>query len=262
MKLEVLISCMYQKDASIIQRTNIQSDVLVINQCNENKTEEFDFKNAKEENCKARIVYVKERGLSKSRNMAIQYAKADVCLICDDDEILEDNYVEAIISAFVKYPDADILTFIVNIPRKRSYPFLPQKIGYIGAMKTASCQIAFKKKSIIDNDIYFDEKMGSGTGNGGGEENKFLFDCLRKGLKIRYVPILIATVAQTDSNWFKGFTNDYFYNHGFSNRRLLGLPLAWIYGIYFSVMKYKEYQADNSFWNALYFQLKGCFKKV
>lgn len=44
MRLEVLISCMHQKDASIIQRTNIQSDVLIVNQCNENREERFDFK--------------------------------------------------------------------------------------------------------------------------------------------------------------------------------------------------------------------------
>ena len=90
MRLEVLISCMHQKDASIIQRTNIQSDVLIVNQCNENREERFDFKNKKGELCIARMIYTAERGLSRSRNMALRNAKGDICLICDDDEILED----------------------------------------------------------------------------------------------------------------------------------------------------------------------------
>lgn len=262
MTLEVLISCMHQKDASIIQRTNIQGDVLVINQCDENKIEEFDFKNKKGENCHVRIIYTKERGLSKSRNMAIRYAKGDICLICDDDEILVDDYDNIIIQVFEAHPDIDIVAFIVNAPHKNSYPKKAKNVGYVGAMKISSCQIAFRRNSIVEHGIRFDEKMGSGTGNGGGEENRFLFDCLGKGLKIRFCPQLIASISQTESNWFHGFTNDYFYNKGWSNRRLLGLFWAWCYAFYFSIVKYKKYKCDNTFWGSLYFQLKGTFKVV
>ena len=38
---------MHQKDASIIERTGVQSDVVVINQCDHNSIEEFDFINKK-----------------------------------------------------------------------------------------------------------------------------------------------------------------------------------------------------------------------
>lgn len=256
MVLEVLLSCMHQTDASIIAHTNVRSDILVVNQCDKNGYESYELTDGYQ----ARMFYTTERGLSKSRNMAIYNAKGDICLICDDDEVLEDNYIETIISAFTKYPEADILTFNVNIPGK-PFPRGERLIGYIGAMRTSSVQIAFRRKSIVDNNIRFDEKMGSGTGNGSGEEIKFLFDCLKKGLKIRYIPQLIASVAQTDSKWFKGFTNIYFLNRGYSNRRLLGLPISWLYSVYFAVKKYKEYQADNTFWNALYYQLKGTIKK-
>lgn len=262
MTLEVLISCMHQIDASIIQRTKVKSDVLVINQCNADKQETFEFRNSNNEICKATVLYTTERGLSRSRNMAIYNANADICLICDDDEILEDDYVETIIRAFEQHPDMDILTFKVHSPRKFSYPDREKKIGYVGAMKTVSWQVAFRRLSIVEKKIRFDEKMGSGTGNGGGEENKFLFDCLKKGLKISYIPQWIASVAQTDSQWFKGFTNEYFYNKGWTNRRLLGLPLAWCYIVFFSVMRRKKYRQDNTFFNALYYQFKGTFKRV
>lgn len=45
MNIEVLISCMYQNDSSIISRSNIQSDVIVINQCDNNSIDTFNFKN-------------------------------------------------------------------------------------------------------------------------------------------------------------------------------------------------------------------------
>ena len=48
MKVEVLISCMHQTDASIITRTNVQSDVLVINQCDKDEVEEYSFLNKKQ----------------------------------------------------------------------------------------------------------------------------------------------------------------------------------------------------------------------
>lgn len=262
MTLEVLISCMHQANMSIIERTNVQSNVLVINQCTVDKRESFEFLNTKNRVCKANIFHTTERGLSRSRNMALYNAQSDICLICDDDEVLENDYVETIIQSFEQHPAMDVLTFMVHSPRKFSYPDKEKDVGYIGAMKTASWQIAFRRDSIVKNRIVFDEKMGSGTGNGGGEENKFLFDCLKRGLKIRYIPRLIASVKQTESQWFNGFTNEYFYNKGWTNRRLLGLPLAWCYIVFFSVMRHKKYGKDNTFLNSLYYQLKGTFKQV
>lgn len=261
MTIEVLISCMHQVDASIVERTKVQSNVLVINQCSVNKQESFEFCNSNSEKCQATIIYTTERGLSRSRNMAIYNATGDICLICDDDEVLEDNYVSTIIQAFQRYPEVDIITFTVHSTRKCSYPSKEKKISYIGAMKRNSWEIAFRRESIVRNNIRFDEQMGSGTGNGAGEENKFLFDCLKKGLKIRLVPQLIASVAQANSNWFYGFTNSYFRNRGWSNRRLLGLPLAWCYALYFSILKYKVYRSDNTFWKSLLYQLKGTLEK-
>lgn len=260
MTIEVLISCMHQVDASIIERTKVQSDVLVVNQCSVNKQDSFEFYNTKSELCRANVFYTIERGLSRSRNMAIKNATGDICLICDDDEILVDDYDNIIIQVFEAHPDIDIVAFIVNAPHKNSYPKKAKNVGYVGAMKISSWQIAFRRNSIVEHGIRFDEKMGSGTGNGGGEEIRFLFDCLSSGLKIRYCPIKIASVAQTDSKWFDGFTNKYFLNRGWSNRRILGLPLACCYALYFSVKNYPKYRSDNTFWNALYYQLRGSFK--
>ena len=45
MTLQVLISCMHQTDHSIVAKSNIQSDVIVVNQCDRNLVEEYSFKN-------------------------------------------------------------------------------------------------------------------------------------------------------------------------------------------------------------------------
>ena len=260
MNLNVLLSCMCQENMDIIQHSNVQSDVVVINQCLVDKRENSMFSDSMGNQHSATIIHTTERGLSNSRNMAIANAIGDICLFCDDDEILENGYTDIIVQSFRKNTSVDILAFIIEAPHKRSYPKKEKNVGYIGAMKISSCQIAFRRKSVVDNNIEFDKLMGSGTGNGGGEEIRFLFDCLRKGLKIKYCPVKIASVAQTDSKWFDGFTNKYFLNRGWSNRRILGLPLACCYALYFSVKNYPKYRSDNTFWNALYYQLRGSFK--
>ena len=257
MALEVLLACMNQNDLSIITRSNIQSDAVVVNQCSINKHETL----LALDNKRISIYYTTERGLSRSRNFAISNATNDICLLCDDDEVLDDNYVTIIINAFKRYPQVDIITFNVHSPRNKVYSRKVKNVGYIGAMRTSSWEIAFRRESIIRENILFDIEMGSGTGNGGGEELKFLFDCLKKGLKIIHVPIYIATVKQTESQWFHGYTDTYFINQGWVSRRLLGLPLGLCYVVYTSIAKHSVYKTDNTFIKALSLQVKGMFKK-
>lgn len=256
MRLEVLISCMHQKDASIIQRTNIQSDVLIVNQCNENREERFDFKNKKGELCIARMIYTAERGLSRSRNMALRNAKGDICLICDDDEILEDDYVEKIIGSFEKYHAEDIIAFSLKHPKKQ-YSSVTYAIGYFRSARISSIQIALRKTDLI-NRVNFCEKMGSGTGNGGGEENKFLIDCLRYGAKIRYVPLLIASVAQTESQWFHGYDRQYWMNRGWMAKMIYGIIIG--YGYLWYTLLLRSYKVDRvNSWIKQYFWIHKGF---
>lgn len=262
MKVEVLISCMHQTDASIITRTNVQSDVLVINQCDKDGVEEHSFFNKESEECRARIIHTTERGLSRSRNMAIRNATGDVCLVCDDDECLYDDYYKGIAEAFEQNPDYDVIAFRVDYPRK-TYPLQSRKIGYIDALKVSSVQIAFRRESVVRKNVFFNEKMGAGTGNGGGEENKFLYDCLRAGLKMWYVPFCIAKIGLPgEDSWFKGFDSRFCFNKGWSIKMTMGLPLAWCYAVYFSVTKFKKYRAENNFFSVLYHLLRGTLKRV
>ena len=39
MKLQVLVSCMHQQDYSLLEKMNIQTDAIIINQCDINKFE-------------------------------------------------------------------------------------------------------------------------------------------------------------------------------------------------------------------------------
>lgn len=259
----VLISCMYQTDMKIIERTNVQTDVVVINQCDENSISYYTFYNKRNKKCKATFINTKDRGLSRSRNLAITNAyKNTICLICDDDEILEDDYENKILEGYKKYPNADVIAYSINWNKfQKKCSTETCRLNLRKTLKVCSVQITFKLQSIIENKIFFDEMLGSGTGNGGGEENKFMLDCRRAKLNMFYYPNVIASIKLGKSIWFNGFSDDYFINYGWSARRVYRnsfFSLSVI--LYYAIFKYKLYKDSSSLLNALFKMMTGFFQ--
>lgn len=261
----ILISCMHQHDKSIVERSNIQSNVVVVNQCDRNEIERFTFINkfGKEKTCT--FISTTERGLSKSRNMAIANAPNDsICLLCDDDEVINDDIEAILTNAYNQYPDADCVIFSIIRKDRCKQKVNPTDSGIPGfnqLLKTSSQQISFLKHKIEALKIEFDVKMGSGTGNGGGEENKFLLDIRRKKGNIYYVPIFIATVLPGESQWFKGYTATYMQNLGWASRRSMGSMMGFLYINYWWLTHQKIYVSDISILNAYLNIIKGYFSK-
>lgn len=251
LSLEVLVSCMYELDETIIGRSRITSDVLLINQCDCENTLEY-----KVGNQRIRRIDTKQRGLSHSRNMAIEHAENNLCLLCDDDELFEPDYENTIINAFQQLKNADIIVFLLaNQPcsLKRNV----HKLNYLECLRVCSWQIAFRRKSILESGVRFNPLIGAGSGNGCGEENKFLMDCYKEGLKIYYFPKNIASVLQVNSTWFRGFDKTFFYQRGIVTRYMLGLPLSVAYAFYYAFVKRNLYGQQISMYCALKEMLYG-----
>lgn len=228
MKVVLLISCMHQKDADIIRRSNVQTDVVVVNQCDKDSVEEFDFSNIQGETCHAKFINTRERGLSRSRNMAIANAWGDICLISDDDERFEDDYENKIITAYKENPTAGFVSFAC-VREGISYSKQPCRMGILQILKTSSIQITFKRQEILKHKILFDVIMGSGTGNGAGEENRFMMDCRKADIEMLYNPAVITTLLSANSQWNNGLDEKYFRNRGWASRRILGTGLGYLF---------------------------------
>ena len=264
MKLEVLLSCMHQSDVSIASQVNLQSDAVIVNQCDTENTQEICFNNSVGDSCKILFISTKERGLSKSRNMAIRNSQADICLIADDDECLDTDYPQTIIQAFQKYPQADIIAFDFTVDGKpqRNYVDKVKKIGYLSALRISSIQIAFRRHIIKNKGIFFDEEMGAGTGHGAGEENKFLYDCLHKGLKILFVPNHIVSLQErTTSTWFMGYNERFYLQKGWETRRYMGKLYATLFAFYTTLAKRRLYKENCSSFTVLKAMLCGIYSK-
>ena len=250
MKLEVLISCMNQNGGILLKKSNLNNvSALIVNQCDE-----------KEERCVEideihRMIVTNQRGLSRSRNMAIAHAKGDIVLLCDDDERFCDELEHRICKAYEEVKEADVIIFnMINIPRKLGGKI--KKLNRLDLLKVASVQISFKLDS-VRNQVAFDVNLGAGTGNGAGEENKFLLDCAKKGLKIYYYPLEIASVAQEKSTWFKGYTEEFFYQRGQTTRYTYGFAMSALYALYYAVRKRKMFEPNINSWKAFLLMMNG-----
>lgn len=211
MNLQVLVSTMHRDDYSLIEKMNIQTDAIVINQFNTNMIQHFKVNNS----C-IKWINSKDRGLSISRNMALENANSNICLLADDDLEYLKGYEEIVLTQFQHYPNADIIAFQVEgIERtfKNYYP-RSRKVNCFTLMKISSVEIAFRVDKIKKANIQFKEIFGAGAKYFMGEESIFLSDCLKSGLTIMYVPIKIADLHIGDSTWFKGFNKEYFYSKG------------------------------------------------
>lgn len=143
-----------------------------------------------------------EKGLSKSRNRALQHANADVCLIADDDVTHLPAAKTIILDAFAQNPTADIITFQTTTPEGKSFkPYRKKPVWHTtrSIMSVTSFEIAFRTAAVASANLQFDERFGLGAEFPTGEENIFLLDALREGMKIRYIPTPIVVHPQASS---------------------------------------------------------------
>ncbi len=249
----VLLSAMDLSDISILNKLNISGSSVIIDQCDEESEKWIPEK-------KCLFVKTGERGLSKSRNMAMRKAVslgADICIFCDNDVVYRDDYEKVIKDAFDRNPGADIIVFFIERPERHKPVFESERpLDHLHAMKIFSPEIAFRIRSVRRAGIRMDELFGAGAKYGMGEENIFLFDAMARGLKVIYVPERVAGTVENESTWFKGYNEEFFRNRGAGYYRMspaFFLPLC----LQFAVRKRGLYRDSISFSKAVSGMMKG-----
>ena len=217
MRIQVLVAAMNQKDHSLLEKMNINSNVIVGNQCNYNSVEKFKYKNYD-----AMYLNFDERGVGLNRNNSLMRATGDICLFADDDMIYENDYVKKVKEAFLTIPDADVIIF--NLIEKNTRRYIIRKrtrVNYFNYLRYGTARIAFRLKSIKENAIYFNQCFGGGTEHCHGEDNLFLTACLKNKLKIYAVPVYIATLTEErKSTWKNKYDEKYLRDQGFLYKKI------------------------------------------
>lgn len=220
MTLQVLIATMNQTDHSLLKRMNIQSDAIVINQCDRYEIEQFTYNGH-------HILWMSlnERGIGLSRNTALMRATADVVLFADEDVSYVDGYPRLVETSFIENPKADILLVdlkAVGHVMEVEPPYVLRQVKWYNSMRYGAVHFACRRERLISKGLSFNLLFGGGSRYSCGEDNIFLAKALKAGLTAWTVPGYIGTVAYGKSTWFKGYTDKYFYDKGVLMKTIFG----------------------------------------
>ncbi len=260
MIIEHIISTMNREDFSFLNNLCLKTNALVVNQNCPDGLYDFELS----EGVKVRTISTPEKGLSRSRNKLLQNAEGDVCIIGDDDVEYLDGYLDIIKNAYERYPDADIIVFrFTNEKGKETRVRYTEDIlmNMKNISKAASVEITFKRKSIIDAGVSFNNNIGLGTSFPSGEENAFLADALRAGLKIYHVPQTICVAEEA-----KKINDDYNVEKYLTDKGAsfycIYKSMFPLYSMAFILLKKKSIFKDISILKAFFLMLKGKKKYI
>lgn len=212
MKVQILLSTMYCIDFTFLDELNLWGSVIVINQCNK---EGYEF--IISEKYTAKIIHTTQRGLSRSRNMAVSYVDSDTDIIAlmDDDVIYFPDAFCKIVKEFNGHPDADIISFNIDrINARESYKI--NKKWKLAPYHRYYCSVtlAFRFYSFQKANLSFHTLFGAGGKYSSGEESLLLREARKKRLKIFESPEYISTVNFSTSTWFTGLDEKFFFDKG------------------------------------------------
>lgn len=211
MGIQMLVSAVGQDVRTLAQRMNIETDAIVINQCDSFGYEEYEHKAHR-----IRCYSLKERGVGLSRNSALMRADDTLCLFADEDIVYDGGYAEQIEKAFAQHPEADLLLFNVRVAEaRRTYWNEGEKrIRWYNYGRYPAYSIAARTEALHKANVSFSLLFGGGAKYSNGEDSLFLKDCLRAGLCIVAVPMVIGEEKERESTWFHGYNDKFFKDRG------------------------------------------------
>ena len=237
MKVQMLVSTMKTKSINDLElpKKNVK-DAVIVNQ--------FMPKEKIDKQGNYIMYSYNEKGVSKSRNRLLEHATGDIEVITDDDITFFDDAIKNIEKAYEDDPSADIIIF--NLKRGDQILGSNKSFKYkkLALMSVCSCQITFRRKSIEDINLRFDEHFGIKAPFVCGEENIFLSDAYNKGLKIKHVPIVVNSHPEEET------TGEIWNEIGVVSRGALMYRLFphtyFMYLWYFVITKHKYYKKNFS----------------
>ncbi len=254
MNIEHIVSTMNRDDFSFLENLKMKAPCLVVNQNREEKICNYTFGDID-----ARIISTPQKGLSRSRNKLIENALGDVCIVGDDDVEYTSNYIDYIKKAYETIPQADIIVFRFTHEKGKETRTRYSKIKRLriySISKCASVEITFKRESILKAGIKFNNEIGLGTNFPTGEENAFLADALRAGLKIYHYPKTICYAVEAHTlNDVKDIKNYLIAKGGAYH--CIYKKWFWLFSLGFILLKKRSLFKDVSIFKAYKWMKQG-----
>ncbi|WP_333808155.1 glycosyltransferase family 2 protein [Flavobacterium sp.] len=228
--IQILIATMNRTNFDFLRTMFVFSDfsnfnLLVINQTTPDKLLQSDFENVE-------VINSFEKGLSKSRNLALKMATKKIIVLTDDDVVFQLGFEDFILNAFNSNIKHDGFRFQYEnengiFPKKYPKRFL-QKLSHFEILNSSSVELVFKTESIKTKDLIFDENFGLGSTFYMGEEAVFVSDAIRKGLNIGFMPQTILLHADLSTGEKTSSSELYFVQSAVFYRIFGKMYLFWV----------------------------------
>ena len=255
---EILISTMNRTDLDFLHAM-LKDDspetyhILIINQTTKDKLLKSTHKNI-------RVINAFEKGLSKSRNLALKNAVGTICLLADDDTCFIKGFDRVIQRAFQNYASAALISFQVTTFEGgpyRNYPETPKALTRKkDILPLSSVEIAFKRDAILRAGITFNELFGLGSYFEMGEEYLFARDVLQSKLNIDYVPEKIVKHSKVTSTSDYGNDKVLYANGALTYMEHKKTAMFWLLKFVFFLAR-KRFIRWNAFASKFRLGLKG-----
>lgn len=251
--MQLLVSALNANIDELILKMRINSDAIIVNQCNESNYREVEHLGHT-----VRVFSFDERGVGLSRNNALMRAGSSIAMFSDDDIEYVDDYEKLVEDEFSKYPKADVLLFEFDIcEARRTYHNTKYKrVRWYNCGRYPTFCMAFRTSKVHDRNITFSLLFGGGAKYSNGEDSLFLQECIKKGLKVYVTPTKLGREIEGESTWFKGYNEKFFYDRGVLYRHLYG-NVALLFGFRFLIKHKDKIKGEISFKDAYRMMKKG-----
>ncbi|UWY30486.1 glycosyltransferase family 2 protein [Flavobacterium sp. TR2] len=196
-----------------------------------------------------RVVNSFEKGLSKSRNLALENALGKILVIADDDVVYQNGFLTKIIGAYNKFPEAAAIHFsAVNLNGDliKKYPSdTKADLSIFDILNTSSIEVTLNKEVIVASQIQFDQNFGLGAVFEMGEEAIFLSDLKAKQKQLVFEPQIIVKHESQTSSVRKNEEEKYYIQGALFTRMFKKKYVFWLYLKLFFDLKQKKIKLEN-----------------
>ncbi|WP_298902685.1 glycosyltransferase family A protein [uncultured Psychroserpens sp.] len=237
--IEILISTMFKEDLSFLepmfQHNDINDfDIIIVNQTTEDKF-------LTSENSKIKVINSLERGSPASRNLAIQNATKDICLMSDDDIVYQSNLLKTIEMAYANCPEASMISFEAIDEDGQLYTnYYPEGEHTKETLKRIyTWVITFRRSVFKEEQIYFNHYFGVGSVFKGVTEYVFLRNAYDKGLLMHHVAETIVMHPNESSGRRMGGDNAIYARAAMHQRFYGNLSYLWLVKYIFFLVRHR-----------------------
>ncbi|MDT8347060.1 MAG: glycosyltransferase family A protein [Flavobacteriaceae bacterium] len=199
--VQILVATMHRDSTAFLDRMFMNSNwqrlnLLIVNQTTSDKILSIN-------NATTRVINSFEKGISKSRNLALYSATKPILLLADDDTVFIKDAVETIAKAYNEFKTADFICFQTKTFDEKLYWKYPTEKGVFPKHKYGkilSIEMSFRSEFLKENSLKYNEQFGLGGRFEDGENRLMIEDLYKKNAQMMFYPKPIVYHASSSSS--------------------------------------------------------------